>query len=623
MNYLTIENVTKSYGEKILFENLSFFVEKGQRIAFVARNGTGKSTLLKIIAGIEKAEGEHAKVLIHKDVRMGYLDQDPNFAPHLSVIEAVFESDNPMLSAIQEYEEALLYPEDQKRIEMALAQMDELKAWEIEVKVKEILSRLVVNNLDQKMGSLSGGQQKRVALAKILIEEPDFLILDEPTNHLDLDMVEWLENFLSSNNITVFMVTHDRYFLDRVCTVIMELERGKLHRYKGNYTYFIEQKNLRFSIESRTVDRAKRMVQDELKWVQRMPKARGTKAKARMDAFIELKKKASKKIGEQTFSFNIKQNRLGKKILELHYISKAFGKRQLIKDFDYKFRPGEKVGIVGRNGSGKSTFLRLLTQELKPDKGRIEIGTTVIFGHYKQDGITIKDDQRVIDVIRDIAPFIELGNGSKMYAEQFLERFLFPKGQHRQLVEKLSGGEKRRLYLLTILLQNPNFLILDEPTNDLDILTLNVLEQFLMEFKGCLVVVSHDRYFLDKLVEHLFVFEGNGHIRDFNGTYTEYRIDQKERDLAAKRVEREAKVVKSTTKSSTEKRRLTYKEQKEFEQLEADIDKLEDRKTQITAAFSDPTTSGQQISELSKELSDIETTLEEKEMRWMELAEWA
>ncbi|MFK7948200.1 MAG: ABC-F family ATP-binding cassette domain-containing protein [Saprospiraceae bacterium] len=625
MNYLTLENISKSYGEKILFEKISLSVNKGQKVAFVARNGSGKSTLLRVIAGLEGAEGEQAKVLISKGIRIGFLDQDPNFDDNTTVIEAVLDNDeNPMVQAVRNYEDALLEPENEAKMKLAISQMEKYSAWDFESKIKEILFKLQVNDLFQELGTMSGGQQKRVALAKLIIDEPEFIILDEPTNHLDLEMVEWLEKYLSSTNLTIFMVTHDRYFLDRVCNTILELDRGEIFKYKGNYTDFLEQKALRKEIEVRTVDKAKRMMTDELEWVRRMPQGRGTKAKARLDAFDDLKKKASKKVKEDSFTFNIKQTRLGKTIVELYNVSKGYDDKNLIENFNYKFQKGERVGIVGNNGSGKSTFLRLITNEIRPDKGKIKLGLTVQFGHYKQDGLQFKENQLVIDVINEIAPFIELGNGAKMYAAQFLELFLFPKAQHRMHVEKLSGGERRRLYLLTVLLQNPNFLILDEPTNDLDILTLNVLEQFLMEFEGCLIIVSHDRYFLDKLVDHLFIFEGNGVVRDFNGTYSRYRLDKKERELEAKRIEKAAKEATKTQPERTkEKQKLSYSEQQEFKKLEKAIIKLETRKEEITAMFSDTSLDSDKIVELSKEIQEIEKDLEVKEERWMELAEWA
>ena len=625
MNYLTLENISKSYGDKILFKNLSLSVNKGQKIAFVARNGSGKSTLLRVIAGLEGAEGEQAKVLMAKDVRVRFLNQDPHFDDKTTVLEAILDNDeNPRVQAVRNYEEALLEPENETKMKLAVSQMEKYQAWDFESTIKEVLFKLKVDDLYQELGTMSGGQQKRVALAKLIIDEPAFIILDEPTNHLDLEMVEWLENYLSSNNLTIFMVTHDRYFLDRVCNTILELDKGEIYKYKGNYTDYLEQKAIRKDIEVRSVEKAKRMMTDELEWVRRMPQGRGTKAKARLDAFDELKKKASKNVKEDSFAFNIKQTRLGKTIIELYNVCKGYGEKNLIENFNYKFQKGERVGIVGNNGSGKSTFLQLITDEIQPDSGKIKRGITVQFGYYKQDGLQFKENQLVIDVINEIAPFIELGNGTKMYAAQFLELFLFPKSQHRMHVEKLSGGERRRLYLLTVLLQNPNFLILDEPTNDLDILTLNVLEQFLIEFEGCLIIVSHDRYFLDKLVDHLFIFEGNGVIRDFNGTYSRYRLDKKERELEAKRIEKAAKEsTKAQQERTKEKQKLSYSEQQEFKKLEKDIIKLETRKEEITAMFSDPSLDGDKITELSKEIQQIENELEMKEERWMELAEWA
>lgn len=624
MNYLSLENISKSYGEKILFENISLSVNKGQKVAFVARNGSGKSTLLRIVAGMERPEGEQAKVLVSKEVRVRFLDQDPVFESKTTVIEAILDNaENPMVQAVNRYEMALLEPQNEEKMKKAIEQMEQHNAWDFESKIKEILFKLKVDDLYQELGTMSGGQQKRVALAKLIIDEPEFIILDEPTNHLDLEMVEWLESYLSGQNLTIFMVTHDRYFLDRVCNTIIELDKGEIFKYKGNYTDFLEQKAARQDVEIRTVDKAKRMMTDELEWVRRMPKARTTKSKSRLDAFDELKAKASKKVIDQSFQFNIKQTRLGKTILELYNVNKAYDEKVLIKNFSYKFQKGERVGIVGNNGSGKSTFLKLITEEIRPDSGKIKTGITVQFGHYKQDGLVFQESQTVLDIIQDIAPFIELGDGSKMYAEQFLERFLFPKPQHRMLVSKLSGGERRRLYLLTVLLNNPNVLILDEPTNDLDILTLNVLEQFLLEFEGCLIIVSHDRYFLDKLVDHLFIFEGEGEIRDFNGAYSRYRIDLKERELAERQAEKAEKIIAKQVEKPKEKQKLSYSEQNEFKQLEKEIMKLSTRKEEITALFSDMSLDGEKITALSIEIQEIENLLEVKEERWMELAEWA
>jgi ATP-binding cassette subfamily F protein uup len=624
MNYLSLENISKSYGEKILFDNISLSINKGQKVAFVARNGSGKSTLLRIVAGMERPEGEQGKVLVSKEVRVRFLDQDPHFEDNTTVIEAILDNaENPMVQAVNNYEIALLEPENEEKMKKAIEQMERYNAWDFESRIKEILFKLKVDDLSQELGTMSGGQQKRVALAKLIIDEPEFIILDEPTNHLDLEMVEWLESYLSGQNLTLFMVTHDRYFLDRVCNTIIELDKGEIFKYKGNYTDFLEQKATRQEVEIRTVDKAKRMMSDELEWVRRMPKARTTKSKSRLDAFDDLKEKASKKVVDKSFQFNIKQTRLGKTILELYNVNKAYDDKVLIKNFSYKFQKGERVGIVGSNGSGKSTFLKLITDEILPDSGKIKTGITVQFGHYKQDGLVFKEGQLVLDIIQDIALYIELGDGSKMYAEQFLERFLFPKPQHRMLVSKLSGGERRRLYLLTVLLKNPNVLILDEPTNDLDILTLNVLEQFLLEFEGCLIIVSHDRYFLDKLVDHLFIFEGEGKIRDFNGAYSRYRVDLKEREQEERRLEKAEKIIAKQEEKEKEKKKLSYSEQNEFKQLEKEIMKLSTRKEEITALFSDVNLDGETIIALSKEIKEIEDSLEIKEERWMDLAEWA
>lgn len=628
MNYLTLENITKSYGEKVLFQDLSFHIEKGNKIAFVARNGTGKSTLLKIIAGLETAEGEHAKILLNRDARVGYLDQEPNFDESKTAMETIFDSnDNPQLQALKAYEEAMLEPHKTDELQEALAQMDAVKAWDIESNVKETLAKLSITRLQQPVSELSGGQRKRLAFAKLIIDEPDFLILDEPTNHLDLSMIEWIEGFLTTSNITIFMVTHDRYFLERVCNTIIELDEGTLFRYRGNYSYYLQKKAERHEIDARTIGRAKRLMKTELEWVRKMPQGRGTKAKARLSAFKDLKTRASKKIQDDRFEFEMKGNRLGKKIIELYNITKSFGDLKIIENFSYKFQRGERVGIVGKNGTGKSTFLKLLTEELALDSGRIQRGETIVLGHYEQEGIQLLEDKRVIEVIKDIAPFIEMGDGSKIYAKQFLERFLFDEDKHWTYVSKLSGGERRRLYLLTVLMKNPNFLILDEPTNDLDILTLNILEEFLMEYGGCLVMVSHDRYFMDKLVDHLFIFQGDGKVKDFNGSYPEYRLLEKEEELEERRAEREEKAKRLAAKEEVAEeepaRKLTYQERKELGKLEKSIEKLEARKVEIHSKFGDTSMSSEKIQELSIELSKIEEDIEAKEEKWMELSEFA
>jgi ATP-binding cassette subfamily F protein uup len=626
VNFLTAEHITKTYGEKVLFNDLSLHINKGQKVALVARNGAGKSTLLRVLSGQESPEGENAKLMIRRDIRLGILEQDPEFYGQDTVIEAVFDANNPMLDAIKEYETALSHQEDQKRFQAALARMEDLKAWDIEAKVKEILFKLDIQRLEDRVDILSGGQKKRLALAKLLIEEPDFLILDEPTNHLDLDMIEWLEEYLQQPNLTLLMVTHDRYFLDRVCDTMVELEGGQLYRYTGNYAEFLEKKANRAEVETRTLERDKKLFKKELEWVRRMPKARGTKAKARVDKFEDLKEKVSGKALKEEVQMDIKGARLGGKILELHSVCKAYDDLKIVDNFFYKFKKKERVGIVGPNGAGKTTFLKLLTQEIRPDHGKVVVGGTVQFGYFTQSGIQLKEDKRVIDVVRDVAEFIPLEKGQKLTAPQLLERFMFSRAQQQVYVSQLSGGERRRLHLLTILMTNPNFLILDEPTNDLDIITLNVLEEFLMDFPGCLVIVSHDRYFMDKIVDHLFIFEGEGKIRDFNGKYTEYRLIKKEEELDRKRQEaesREQKPVETKPVEKREKRKLSYHEQVKFKQLEKDIEKLESRKAEIFERFNDPTISSDEIETLSIEVSDLKEQLEEKELRWMELAEFA
>ncbi len=610
------------YGEKLLFKDISFHIDKGQKIAMVAENGTGKTTLLRVIAGEESPEGENRKILMRKDIRTGYLKQDPEFQPGHNIMDAVFEIDHPLINAVKEYEQAVANPEDQKRLERASAKMDELNAWDVEARIKEILSKLNIKNLTQKVNVLSGGQKKRLALAKILIEEPDFIILDEPTNHLDIDMIEWLEQYLQQVNLTIFMVTHDRYFLEKVCDTIIELDGGKLYRYKGNYSDFLEKKATREEVGARNTERDMKLLKRELQWIRRQPKARGTKAKSRVNSFHDLDEKLSNKTVKQDLQIEIKGARLGSKILEAHYINKAYDDLVLIKDFDYKFKKREKVGIVGANGAGKSTLLKILTKEIRPDSGKVVVGGTIVFGHFTQDGIQLEQDKRVIDVVRDIAEYIPLANGMKLTAPALLERFLFSRKQQQVYVSQLSGGEKRRLYLLTVLMQNPNFLILDEPTNDLDIMTLNVLEDFLMDFSGCVLIVSHDRYFMDKLVDHIFVFEGDGHIRDFNGTYTEYRTRKKKEDREKKAVERiPEKSAKKDDYKNKPKSRLGYNERREMGKLEKQIAKLESRRAEILEKFNDTGLPADEINALSKELNELQGLLEEKEMRWMELAE--
>ena len=625
MNYLTLENISKTYGEKVLFQDISLQIGKSQKIALVAKNGTGKTTLLRVIGGKEQGEGENRKLLLKRGIRIGYLEQAPDFIEEHNILEAVLDSDNEIIQAIKEYERAMLFPEKAENMQSALARMDDLKAWDFEAKIKEILTKFNIPQLDQLVKTLSGGQKKRLALAKLIIEEPEFLILDEPTNHLDLEMIEWLEQYLQQPNITLFMVTHDRYFLERVCNQIVELEGGNLYRYTGNYSDFLIKKAARNDNESIEMEKSRKLFRKELDWVNRQPKARGTKAKSRVDAFHDLKDKVSQKKDNQEIQIDIKGQRLGKKILEAHNISKRFDDLSIVENFDYKFKKKERVGIVGPNGVGKSTFLRLLTKELRPDTGKVVIGETTVFGYYTQSGIQLKEDKRVIEVIQDIAEYIPLEKGQKLTAAQMLERFLFSRKQQRVYVSQLSGGERRRLYLLTVLMQNPNFLILDEPTNDLDIVTLNVLEEFLLDFPGCIIIVTHDRYFMDKLVDHLFIFEGDGKIKDFNGDYSEYRVIQKEREREQRSQERqEQKKIKEAQKASEEQKPgLSYEQRKELGRLEKEIGRLEEKKIEISARFNKTDITTAQIEDWSKELADVKEKLEEKELRWMELAEQA
>lgn len=523
-NILSVETLTHSWGDIRLFNNLTFGLEEGDKAALIARNGTGKTTLLNILAGIYPPD--EGNVTWRGGIVMGYLSQDPVFDPELTVLESLFQSDNETAQLVRRYEKALA-DEDHDTLNQLLQEMEQHDAWDYEERAKQILSQLNIDMFDQQMGQLSGGQIKRVALARVLITNPDFLILDEPTNHLDLDMIEWLEDYLKRSRMTLLMVTHDRYFLDNVSNEIFELTDETLYLYKGNYTYYLEKRAERVSQKNQEVERARNLLRKEQDWMNRQPQARGTKAKYRVDAFYDLKKTASQNTEEQSFEMNIKSSRLGKKVVNLHHISKSFDDLDLIKDFSYKFVPGEKVGIIGKNGTGKSTFLNILTGKLQPDTGEVEPGETLVFGYYRQEGMNLDDNKRVLDVITDIADHIILGKDQSMSAAQFLRYFMFPNQMHNVMVKKLSGGEKKRLYLMTVLMKNPNFLILDEPTNDLDILTLNILEDYLLQFNGCVMVVSHDRYFLDRVTDHLFVFEGNGTIKDFPGNYTDFYTRKK------------------------------------------------------------------------------------------------
>lgn len=616
MNYLTVENIAKSFGELTLFENISFSVHKDQKIAFVAKNGTGKTSILNIIS--KKDEPDNGQIVYRKGIKTSFLAQEPELDPKLTIEETIFASDSHILTIINEYHHALENPNDTEAYQKAFDAMEQHNAWDFETQYKQILFKLRLDDLSQKVEVLSGGQRKRLALANALINKPDLLILDEPTNHLDLEMIEWLEQFFAKEKITLFMVTHDRYFLERVCNEIIELDHGKIYNYKGNYSYYLEKKEARIEREAVETNKAKQLFKKELGWMRRQPKARTTKSKSRIDDFFEIKKKAHQRRQDHEVQLEINMERLGSKILELHKISKAFGDKIMLDKFDYVFQKGERIGIIGKNGTGKSTFLNMLTNSVQPDSGKIILGETVKFGYYTQKGITPKPQQKVIEVVREFGDYIPLKKGRQISAQQLLERFLFDRKKQYDFVEKLSGGERKRLYLCTVLIQNPNFLILDEPTNDLDIVTLNVLENFLLDFPGCLMVVSHDRYFMDKIIDHLFVFKGNGVIEDFPGNYSDYRTYE---DSIPK--------VSASEKSKSEKKswkkddnnKLSYNEQKEIKNIESKLKSLEFDKKELEAKFHDTSLSTEQINELSSELQKIIDTIEEKEMRWMELLE--
>ncbi|MEZ7839073.1 MAG: ATP-binding cassette subfamily F protein uup [Flavobacteriales bacterium] len=618
MNYLSVQDLGKSYGIQTLFKGLNFGIDQGQKVALVARNGTGKTTILRALADVEPADT--GLIVFRKGLRIAFLQQESDFGDAKTVFSAIYESDNPLLSAIQEYEAAMLNPENADAFQNAFDKMDQLQAWDYEVKVKTILSKLKLDELKQDISLLSGGQRKRLALAKILIEQPDFLILDEPTNHLDLGMIEWLQEFLTKENVTLFMVTHDRYFLDAICNEILELEEGDLYRYKGNYTYYLEKKQERQEVMQTNIDKAKNTYSKELEWMRRQPKARGTKSKARIDSFYDVEKSAKKRIKNEKVQLEVQMTRLGSKILELHKVSKAYGDLKILDQFTYTFKKRDRIGIVGKNGVGKTTVLNMLTGSESVDAGKIVIGDTVVIGYYTQSSMKMDEDKRVIEIIRDIAEYIPLAGGRKLTAAQMLERFLFTKDAQWKRVKVLSGGEKKRLYLLTILMKNPNFLILDEPTNDLDLITLKVLEDFLDEFQGCMITVSHDRYFMDRLVDHLFVFEGEGQVKDFPGNYTDYR----ENVSADGKLKIDKPKSKDPLKAtSTEKKKLTYNEKKEYDTIEYVIDKLEQEKESIGAQFNDASLDAEKIKELGQRIKELDDEIALKTDRWMELAELA
>ena len=631
ISYLQVENLTKSFGDNLLFEKISFGISDNQRVALIAKNGTGKTTLLNIIAGTE--DYQEGTISFRRDLRVGYLNQNPDFPKDLSVIDACLQSDNDVVRAIAAYEHCMASGNHEKLDEL-IALMDLHKAWDYETRIKQILGKLKISNFEQKISELSGGQLKRVALANVLISEPELLILDEPTNHLDLEMVEWLEEFLRRSSMALLMVTHDRYFLDRVCNVILEIDHQALYQYQGNYSYYLEKRQERIENFNTESERTINIYKTELDWMRRQPQARSHKSKSRIERFYEIEQRAKQRRNNDKVQLDVKASYLGSKIFEAKYISKAYGDLKILDNFYYNFARYEKMGIVGKNGTGKSTFLKMLLGEVKPDSGSFDIGETVVFGYYSQDGLAFDEQIKVIDVVRDIAEEVHLGNGKKMSASQFLQHFLFtPETQHNY-VYKLSGGEKRRLHLCTVLMRNPNFLVLDEPTNDLDIVTLNILEDYLQSFKGCVIVVSHDRYFMDKVVDHLLVFKGDAELKDFPGNYTDYRewteieneteaqnskTEQKSKEQRSKNKDPESNVEGATAKP--EKRKLSYKEQKELEALDAEIPALEQEKADIEARLASGQLTADEIMADSQRHAQLIELIDEKSMRWLELSD--
>ncbi|MBE0639091.1 MAG: ABC-F family ATP-binding cassette domain-containing protein [Bacteroidales bacterium] len=618
MNLLTVENLTKSFGEKILFENLSFGIEAGQKVALIARNGAGKSTLIKILAGEDTADS--GRVTMGNDVTISYLPQNPLMDNQQTIIDYLFDSQNDLVRLVKHYEELISGRlENKEELNQVVSRMDELQAWNFESKIREILGRFDINDLNQPIGELSGGMRKKVALSKALIEEANFIIMDEPTNHLDITMIEWLENYLDRQNLSIFIVTHDRYFLDKVCNVILELDNQTIYRYKGNYAYFLEKKAERLAVEKAGIDKAKSLYSVELDWMRRQPQARATKAKAREDAFYAIEEKAKLKTENETREFNVQMQRLGGKILELNYISKKFGDQKILEDFTYTFNRGDRIGVVGKNGSGKSTLLRIIMGEMKPDKGKIVKGQTVEFGYFQQEGLPINEDKRIIDIIKDIAEQVEMKKGS-MTPVQFLNYFNFHTDVHYNYFSKLSGGEKRKLYLLTVLLRNPNFLILDEPTNDLDIETLNKLEEFLLNYEGCLMIVSHDRYFMDHIVDHVFAFQGNGKVKDYYGNYSEFNRLIKLEEKNSKYL-RDKNAEKPVAREKKPTNKPTYKQVKEFESLSEEIHSLEKEKEHLVNNMNQGKGTTENYREWSTRVGELIRLIDEKTDRWLELSE--
>lgn len=628
MHYVSVENLTKAYGIQPLFENISFNIEEGDKIALIARNGFGKSTLLKILAGQETAD--EGKVWVNKEVTVALFEQEPTFIEEKTILENIFHHDHPIINAIAEYE-AACDEDSPEKMNAAIMKVDELDAWNFDTKVKQILGKLNIHHLNQPVNKLSGGQRKRVALAKTLIDigfehQHVLLIMDEPTNHLDVQMVEWLEHYLADENVTLILVTHDRYFLDEVCNEIWELDRSDLYVYKGDYANYLEKKSARLDSEAASIDKAKNTYRKELEWMRKQPRARTTKSKSRQDNFYEVEKKAKQKIADSQLQLQMKMNRLGGKVVEMKKVNKSYGDTIILKGFDYTFSKGERVGVIGKNGIGKTTFLNLILGTEKADSGKINIGDTVIFGNYSQQGLIVKEDIRVIEFVKNIAENFPLASGGSLSAAQFLELFLFDGEKQYTYISMLSGGEKRRLHLLSILFRNPNFLVLDEPTNDLDLPTLGILENFLSEFPGCILIVSHDRYFMDRLVDHLFVFEGEGVIRDFPGNYSLFRMSLESDILSAKEEEREKKKSSESSRqlaSNGNKKKFSFKEKREFDQLGKEIADLNKEKKVITEKLNSGDSSFDDLNQLSVRIGIITGLLDEKELRWLELSEMA
>ncbi|MBN3520735.1 ABC-F family ATP-binding cassette domain-containing protein [Algoriphagus lutimaris] len=631
MNYLSVENLSKAFGERKLFSNISFGISQGQKIALVGINGAGKSTLMKIIMGLEIPDT--GNVAINQQVKVAYVHQNPVFEGSLSIYQTIFDQSNSeVLQVIEDYHKAMLEAErgvdNSEKMAGLFEKMDAFQAWDFEYQVKEVLGKLGLHDTDIPVGTLSGGQRKRVALAKAILEKPDLLLLDEPTNHLDLETIEWLEDYLAKANLALFMVTHDRYFLEKVTNEILELDQGKVHRYLGNYGYFLDKKAERMMQEDVELEKAKSLYKKELEWIRRQPKARGTKAKYRVDAFEETKEKASQKREERDIQLTVTTQRLGNKIIEIEKMQKSFGDKTIVKDFSYTFRKKDRIGIVGPNGAGKTTFLNMITGQLEPDAGKISIGQTTAFGYYRQEESSFDEEKRLIDIVKEVAEVVNIAGGATITVSQFLTQFGFPPKQQHTPIAKLSGGERRRLQLLMVLIKNPNFLILDEPTNDLDLMTLNTLEEFLDTFPGCLIIVSHDRYFMDRLVEHLFVFEGEGEIKDFPGNYTDFREWEKENKnqvSSIKNYESENKVAETKLEASTPlsetKAKASYKQKQEFKEVNASIAKLEEEKAGITDKISAGIEDHEELIKQSNRIAEIDAELEELELTWLELSE--